>query len=138
MFVIYPATLACGEKCCEKKKVGDKSYTLVEWSGVTVPSACIDSCVYSQDDDPTQKFCFAPGNLTFACRPQWCLLNLHEEFFTLGIHPHHLRIKNNASEPNATVEFNAFLSPCFYSPIRAVLGPGVTFTLTGSNCKLQK
>ena len=63
--------LAGYEKCCERKTVGDKSYSLVK-SGGTVPPECINSCVYALDEDPSQNVCFAPGNETAICRGDSC------------------------------------------------------------------
>ena len=64
--MLYPVSLASNERCCERKTVGDKSYTL-EQSGGEVPSRCMSSCVYSQDDDPSKMFCFGPGELSVTC-----------------------------------------------------------------------
>jgi len=54
------------QKCCEKKKVGLKSYTLVQ-QGVSVPDECKNSCVYKEDDNPDNHVCFAPGHLNSTC-----------------------------------------------------------------------
>ena len=66
LYPLYPVALANTERCCQRKTVGDKSYTLVE-SGGGVPLACKSSCVYTEDDDPSKMFCFAPGYLTVTC-----------------------------------------------------------------------
>ena len=55
------------EKCCDKKKVGKISYTLA-WTGGEVPANCLNSCVYTQDDDPSKMFCFASGYEIVTCR----------------------------------------------------------------------
>merc|ERR550539_1383518 len=61
------------ERCCERKTVGDKSYTLVE-SGGEVPLGCKSSCVYTEDDDPNKMFCFAPGYMSVTCQDSDCQL----------------------------------------------------------------
>merc|ERR1711874_878586 len=58
--------LASSQSCCERKTVGEKNYTLVE-SGGEVPPGCKNSCVYSQDDESSKMFCFAPGYLAVTC-----------------------------------------------------------------------
>ena len=55
------------EKCCYKKTVGKISYTLAE-AGGEVPPSCLNSCVYTQDDDTDKMFCFAAGFETVTCR----------------------------------------------------------------------
>ena len=70
IFSLYPVGLASYERCCERKTVGDKSYTLVE-SGGEVPPECRSSCVYSEDDDPSKMFCFAPGDKSVTCNAWW-------------------------------------------------------------------
>jgi len=57
---------ALEQKCCEKKKVGGKSYTLVEQGG-SVPDECKYSCIYKEDDNPDNHVCFAPGHLNSTC-----------------------------------------------------------------------
>jgi len=57
---------ALEQKCCEKKKVGGKSYTLVEQGG-SVPDECKYSCIYSEDDNPDNLVCFVPGPLNSTC-----------------------------------------------------------------------
>ena len=67
LIIHFPAAMASSEKCCDKKMVGNISYSLVK-SGGDVPSDCLNSCVYTQDDDPDKMFCFARGNETVTCR----------------------------------------------------------------------
>jgi len=63
------AAVASYEKCCDKKTVGQISYSLVE-SGGNVPASagCLNSCVYTQDGDSDKMFCFARGNETVTCQ----------------------------------------------------------------------
>jgi len=63
---LFGLAVALAEKCCERKTVGDKSYTLVK-SGGTVPSGCLNSCLYTPDDDPSINVCFGLGNETSTC-----------------------------------------------------------------------
>jgi len=58
--------LASHENCCERKTVGDRSYTL-EMSGGKVPPECLNSCVYNPDDDHSKRFCFASGYEKSTC-----------------------------------------------------------------------
>jgi len=53
-------------KCCGKKKVGGKSYSLVD-QGAAVPDECKNPCIYSEDDYPDNHVCFAPGPLKSTC-----------------------------------------------------------------------
>merc|ERR1711953_7044 len=63
---LFGLAVALAEKCCERKTVGDKSYTLVK-SGGTIPSGCLNSCLYTPDDDPSINVCFGLGNETSTC-----------------------------------------------------------------------
>jgi len=59
--------IAAALNCCEKKTVGDKSYTLVDVGG-TVPQECPHSCIYSQDQGSDgQNYCFKSGSLEVTC-----------------------------------------------------------------------
>jgi len=51
--------------CCEAKQVGEHSYSLVK-EGM-VPKECKNSCIYTRDDLPGSRFCFAFGDLPFSC-----------------------------------------------------------------------
>ena len=66
LYPLYPVALANPERCCQRKTVGDKSYTLVE-SGGEVQPGCKSSCVYTEDDDPSKVFCFGPGDMSVTC-----------------------------------------------------------------------
>ena len=63
-------------KCCEEKRVGDILYNLVESDKdeETSKFGCKDGCVYTADEDPVDKFCFAPGDLKVTCLEKfhWC------------------------------------------------------------------
>merc|ERR1719308_354488 len=56
--------------CCNKKDVGNLSYTLVSSEDTSIASTygCKSNCVYEQDDLPGSKFCFAVGDLLTACK----------------------------------------------------------------------
>merc|ERR1719431_1079510 len=56
--------------CCDKKDVGNISYTLVSSEDTSIASTygCKSNCVYEQDDLPGSKFCFAVGDLPTACK----------------------------------------------------------------------
>merc|ERR1719308_466724 len=56
--------------CCNKKDVGNLSYTLVSSEDTSIASTygCKSNCVYEQDDLPGSKFCFAVGDLPTACK----------------------------------------------------------------------
>ena len=55
------------EKCCDKKTVGQYSYSLASVGG-NVPAGCLNSCVYTQDNDPDKMFCFGRGTETVTCQ----------------------------------------------------------------------
>jgi len=63
-------------KCCEEKTVGDILYKLVESDKdeETSKFGCKDGCVYNADEDPVDRFCFAPGDLKVTCLEKfhWC------------------------------------------------------------------
>jgi len=68
-FVIFGLAVALSgsqQPCCKNKKVGEKSYTLLEEGG-SVPDRCPTSCIYAEDNNPDSKFCFAPGSLKSTC-----------------------------------------------------------------------
>merc|ERR1719427_1543462 len=52
-------------ECCQNKTVGDYGYILADEG--EVPSACKSRCIYQREDDPTSRFCFAPGQLPVNC-----------------------------------------------------------------------
>merc|ERR1712013_119591 len=56
--------------CCNKKTVGNVSYTFVNSEDTSVASTygCMSNCVYEQDDVPGSLFCFADGDLPTTCR----------------------------------------------------------------------
>merc|ERR1712187_696622 len=72
MMVIRPSLVAllgvaAALNCCEKKTVGDKSYTLVDVGG-TVPQECLHSCIYSQDESSDgPNYCFKSGAMDVTC-----------------------------------------------------------------------
>merc|ERR1719244_1895184 len=74
MFLIIPWRLGFAGPltgpCCNKKDVGNKSYTLVSSEDTSIASTygCKSNCVYEQDDLPGSKFCFAVGDLPTACK----------------------------------------------------------------------
>lgn len=53
------------EICCDTKTVGDYSYTKVS-VGAVLPS-CINNCIYTRDDKPGSKYCFARGEQEVHC-----------------------------------------------------------------------
>lgn len=52
-------------KCCQSKTVGNVNYVLV--SEGEVPTMCKSNCIYQMKDDPTSRYCFAPGDLPVVC-----------------------------------------------------------------------
>ena len=56
-----------GPGCCRNKVVGDQSYAFHRL-GETVLQGCQDKCLYTRDGaDPTELFCFKPGQLEVSC-----------------------------------------------------------------------
>ena len=55
--------------CCERKKVGEFSYTLVSAGDDSqLSERCKNSCVYSRDGAQDKTlYCFAPGDLSSTC-----------------------------------------------------------------------
>merc|ERR1711936_469172 len=55
--------------CCERKKVGEFSYTLVSAGDDSqLPERCKNSCVYSRDGAQDKTlYCFATGDLSSTC-----------------------------------------------------------------------
>lgn len=51
--------------CCDTKTVGEYSYTKV--SVGTVPANCLNNCIYTRDDKPGSKYCFASGEQEVHC-----------------------------------------------------------------------
>merc|ERR1719347_1373305 len=53
-------------ECCETKDVGGVSYTLVGQMD-TFNYQCLNDCIYTKDEDPQYKYCFAAGDLEVDC-----------------------------------------------------------------------
>merc|ERR1719347_2483630 len=53
-------------ECCETKDVGGVSYTLVGQMD-TSNYQCLNDCIYTKDEDPQYKYCFAAGDLEVDC-----------------------------------------------------------------------
>ena len=79
MCLSFIVALAYHHDCCERKTVGDKSYTL-ETSDVSVPAECLNSCVYTLDDDHSKRFCFGSG---------WEKVTCHKGIFDPKICPNY-------------------------------------------------
>ena len=58
------------KKCCVKKTVGKNSYSLAVVGG-NVPADCLNSCVYTRDNDPDKMFCFGRGTETVTCQGEY-------------------------------------------------------------------
>merc|ERR1712172_44439 len=57
-----------GKGCCEEKKVGNVSYTLVPHHDHTKLSPrCLNNCIYTVEGSATPKFCFEKGDLPTEC-----------------------------------------------------------------------
>merc|ERR1712128_349165 len=54
--------------CCSSKSVGNESYTLVIKADIKMPTACLESCIYTRDgQNGNSLFCFARGSLPVVC-----------------------------------------------------------------------
>merc|ERR1711971_1002670 len=57
-----------GKGCCEEKKVGTISYTLVpHHDHAKLPPQCLNNCIYTVEGSATPKFCFEKGDLPTEC-----------------------------------------------------------------------
>ena len=54
------------EQCCFRKSVGDLTYTLIRINKVR-NKRCSSRCIYQQDNDKKELFCFSKGRLTSKC-----------------------------------------------------------------------
>lgn len=69
IFGLAVALTSSEQACCEKKEVGGKNYTLATKSS-SVPPECKNSCIYTEDENPGNSVCFAPGYLSSTCLAQ--------------------------------------------------------------------
>jgi len=66
---VTPIIVSANPFCCEVKKVGDVTYTLMSQED-TSGYGCKDNCVYSANNDPQSKFCFKSGDKEVQCLQQ--------------------------------------------------------------------
>ena len=61
-----PAYFPQAEECCTEKMVGDVSYSLLseDFNG-SLPSQCLNGCVYTKTGKLSPKFCFAREEVDF-------------------------------------------------------------------------
>jgi len=113
------------DNCCQSKIVGSYSYTLL--SEDTVPSSCLQGCVYTRDEQPGSRFCFARGNQPVICTYQDTVEQYDRGFLCQPNAANEFIFSVNFHSPGRMGEFQVAGCPGT-SPTLAMVR-GVTYTL---------
>ena len=64
---LLDGSLMTSSDCCQMKKVGDFSYSLLGEETLDWKLGCKNGCVYVREDLPGRRFCFREGNIAPQC-----------------------------------------------------------------------